>query len=304
MPDLAVPTWRNTRRAMPVTLLGAWQLPPRGLGSRVLLRHLPPRSRVPSPRASTRASPPRDPSIMLQVVRELDLPPDSRVVDVGCGEGAHAFRLATHFGLRVLGIDPVQRHLDLARAARRDLAPEIASRVSFERGTATAPPAPDASLDLVWCRDVMVPRRAPRGRLGGVRPGAASRRPRRLSYQVVATDLLPPDDADWLFDVMGVVPATRRRAGRRRRDHAPPASRWSTSIDLAGEWGEWSQEQEGAGGRALLHLARLLREPERYRAEFGDAAYDVMLGDCRWHVHRMSGGLAGRLDVLRQPRRG
>ena len=62
---------------------------------------------------------PRDPSVLLQVVRELDLRPDSRVVDVGCGEGAHAFRLATHFGFRVLGIDPVQRHLDLAREARR-----------------------------------------------------------------------------------------------------------------------------------------------------------------------------------------
>ncbi|HZL99937.1 MAG TPA: N-acetyl-alpha-D-glucosaminyl L-malate synthase BshA, partial [Planctomycetota bacterium] len=31
-------------------------------------------------------------------------------------------------------------------------------------------------------------------------------------------------------------------------------------------------------------VARLLREPERYRAEFGSRAYDVMLGDCRWHV--------------------
>ena len=121
--------------------------------------------------------------------------------------------------------------------------------------------------------------------------------------QVVATDLLPLDEADWLFDVMGVVPAS---ADARVVDDAIARSGLEVvdSIDLAGEWGEWSQEQEGAGGRALLHLARLLREPERYRAEFGDAAYDVMLGDCRWHVHRMSGGLAGRLDVLRQPRRG
>ena len=80
---------------------------------------------------------PRDPSVLLQVVRELDLRPDSRIVDVGCGEGVHAFRLATHFGFRVLGIDPVQRHLDLARAARREVVPDIGSRVSFERGTAT-----------------------------------------------------------------------------------------------------------------------------------------------------------------------
>ena len=240
---------------------------------------------------------PRDPSVLLQVVRELDLRPDSRVVDVGCGEGSYAFRLATHFGLRVLGIDPVQRHLDLARAARRDLVPDIASRVSFERGTATRIPAPDSSLDLVWCRDVMVHVEHPDDAYAEfarvLRPGGHV-----VAYQVVATDLLPADEADRLFDVMGVVPSS---ADPRVLDDAIARSGLDVvdTIDLSSEWGEWSQEHEGAGGRALLHLARLLREPERYRTEFGDAAYDVMVGDCRWHVHRMTGGLGARSDVLR-----
>jgi SAM-dependent methyltransferase len=241
---------------------------------------------------------PRDPSVLLQVVRELDLPPDSRVVDVGCGEGAHAFRLATHFGFRVLGIDPVQRHLDLARAARRDVVPDIASRVAFERGTATDVPVRDQSLDLVWCRDVMVHVEHPADAFVEfarvLRPGAYV-----VSYQVVATDLLPPQEADWLFDVMGVVPSS---TDPRVLDDAIARSGLEVvdTLDLAAEWGEWSQEQEGAAGRALLHLARLLREPERYRAEFGEAAYDVMLGDCRWHVYRMEGKLAGRIDVLQR----
>ena len=215
---------------------------------------------------------PRDPSILLQVVRELDLPPDSRVVDVGCGEGAHAFRLATHFGFRVLGIDPVQRHLDLARAVRRDLVPDIASRVSFERGSATRIPAPDSSVDLVWCRDVIV-------------------------------HVEDPEEADQLFDVMGVVPSS---ADPRVLDDAIAASGLEVveTIDLSSEWGEWAQEQDGQAARSLLHLARLLRDPERYRGEFGDAAYDVMVGDCRWHVFRMMGKLAGRIDVLRRPTRG
>jgi hypothetical protein len=26
-----------------------------------------------------------------------------------------------------------------------------------------------------------------------------------------------------------------------------------------------------------------------------------MLGDCRWHVYRMAGKLAGRVDVLQKP---
>jgi len=242
---------------------------------------------------------PRDPSVLLQVVRELDLRPDSRVVDVGCGEGGHAVRLATHFGFRVLGIDPVQRHLDLARAARRDLVRDIASRLAFERGTATDVPVADASLDLVWCRDVMVHVDRPDDAFAEfarvLRPGGHV-----VAFQAVATDLLGDEEADWLFDVMGVVPAS---ADPRVVDDAIARSGLDVvdSIDLSTEWGEWSQEQDGSGGRALLHLARLLREPGRYRAEFGDAAYDVMLGDCRWQVYRTIGKLGARIDVLRKP---
>lgn len=242
---------------------------------------------------------PRDPSVLLQVVRELGLPPDSRVVDVGCGEGAYAFRLATHFGFRVLGIDPVQRHLDLARSARRDLPPEIASRVAFERGTATAVPVPDASLDLAWCRDVMLhvarPDQAYAELARVLRPGGHV-----VAFQAVATDLLAAEEADWLFEVRGVVPAA---ADPRVLDEAIAASGLEVvaCLDLSSEWGEWGQERDGAAGRSLLHLARLQRDPERYRAEFGDAAYEVMLGECRWQVYRTMGKLGGRVDVLRRP---
>jgi SAM-dependent methyltransferase len=34
--------------------------------------------------------------------------------------------------------------------------------------------------------------------------------------------------------------------------------------------------------RKLLYAARLLPDPERYQAQFGEAAYEIMLGDCLW----------------------
>jgi hypothetical protein len=53
------------------------------------------------------------------------------------------------------------------------------------------------------------------------------------------------------------------------------------------------------GTRRLLHAARLLRQPDRYIAEFGQKAYDIMLADSFWHIYRMIGKLTARVYVLR-----
>lgn len=75
----------------------------------------------------------------------------------------------------------------------------------------------------------------------------------------------------------------------------------TTRIDLGSEWGEYGHEHSGTPGRRLAHVARLRREPERYVAEFGQAAYDIMLHDCLWHVYRMLGLLHGAIFVFQAP---
>ena len=102
---------------------------------------------------------PRGPEMLYDLVSDLGLPPRATVVDVGCGEGRHTVKLAERFGFDVTGIDPVQRHIDsgnaeLAEAARPDA--ELRQRVRFELGTAEDLPIEDGSVDLVWCRDVLV----------------------------------------------------------------------------------------------------------------------------------------------------
>ena len=72
-------------------------------------------------------------------------------------------------------------------------------------------------------------------------------------------------------------------------------------IDFGSEWGEYAQERSGAGGRRLLHAARLLRDPQRYVEAFGAAAYQTMLGDCLWHVYRMIGRLHGAAFIFGKP---
>ncbi|MCI3935379.1 SAM-dependent methyltransferase [Streptomyces sp. AN091965] len=75
----------------------------------------------------------------------------SRVLDIGCGTGAPALRLAERTGCRVTGIT-VSRS-QLARCQERRTEHPAAGRVEFAYGNAMALEHPDASFDAVWSID-------------------------------------------------------------------------------------------------------------------------------------------------------
>ena len=78
------------------------------------------------------------------LIDALGLEPGSRVLDVGCGPGRHAYALARH-GCRVLGVDISERFVALAAA-------EAPAGAGFARGDARALPvrigAFDAAISL------------------------------------------------------------------------------------------------------------------------------------------------------------
>jgi SAM-dependent methyltransferase len=225
---------------------------------------------------------PRSPELLYELVEGLGLPEGSLVVDVGCGDGRHSQRLAERFGFSVVGVDPFP--------------PEAEGRVRFVRGIAEALPLEDESADLVWCRDILVHvadlERAYAEFHRVLRAGG-----RALVYQTFATDRLEPLEAEWLWRTLGIEAGSTDSA---RNDAATAAAglRVERRIDLGSEWAEWSEERSGAVGRKLLWAARLLRSPDRYRAEFGEAAYEIMLGDCLWQVYAMLGKLERRVYLL------
>jgi SAM-dependent methyltransferase len=226
---------------------------------------------------------PRGPELLYELVEGLGLPEGSLVVDVGCGDGTHSHRLAERFGFSVVGIDPLPPG-------------DAAARVRFLRGSAEALPVEDEAADLVWCRDILVHvadlDRAFAEFHRVLRDGGHA-----LVYQTFATDRLEPREAGWLWQALGVV-AHSTDPARTEAAIAAAALRVDERIDLGSEWGEWSEERSGPAGRKLLWAARLLRDPERYRARFGEAAYEIMLGDCLWHVYAMIGKLERRVHVL------
>lgn len=224
---------------------------------------------------------------LYDVVAGLDLPAGASVLDLGCGEGKQSLELATRFGFSMLGVDPVPRNLEVAKEALA-AAPQLGERLRFEIGSTDGIPAADSSVDLVWCREVLVLvedldtafaecRRV-------LREGG-----RMFIHDTFRTERMLPGEAPEQGAHADRIEAAFTRAGFTVAER----------IEFTSEWGEANQERTGAAGRRLVHLARLQRDPDRYIARFGQANYDIMLQDCYWHVYRMMGKLAGRVYVLR-----
>ena len=238
---------------------------------------------------------PRGSNMLFELVADMKLAPSAVVLDVGSGEGAHAIGLAQRFGFRMTGIDPVARHVEVARAAA---AKDVAAPV-FVLGSVEKLPIDDATVDLVWCRDVLVHvedlAQAYREIRRVLKPGG-----RGLIYQMFAGPALEAREAAWLWTTMGVVPASADPATTEAAV-ATSGLRIDDRIDLGSEWGEFAHEANGHPGRKLLHAARLQRQKDTFIDRYGQAAYDMMLGDCLWHVYAMIGKLVRRVYLLSAP---
>ena len=86
------------------------------------------------------------------LIARYGLPAHPEVLDAGCGTGEITRRLATLLSAaRVLGVDIIDAHLELARAASAPLG----SRVRYEHRSIFDLGLPERSFDLVVCRHVL-----------------------------------------------------------------------------------------------------------------------------------------------------
>lgn len=86
------------------------------------------------------------------LLRRYALRQDAYILDAGCGTGEIASRLAELYpSARVLGIDILDQHLELARKRDAGLAP----RLRYEHQSVYSIEAPDGTFDLTLCRHVL-----------------------------------------------------------------------------------------------------------------------------------------------------
>jgi ubiquinone/menaquinone biosynthesis C-methylase UbiE len=89
-----------------------------------------------------------------QILAWLDLDPTTRVLDVACGAGGPALRLARLAGCQVIGIDLQAEGIATARAAAAHAG--LTAQTTFAQHDASQPlPFPDASFDAVICIDAI-----------------------------------------------------------------------------------------------------------------------------------------------------
>ena len=187
----------------------------------------------------------------LDLAAQLELQPDTRVLDVGSGIGGPSRYLASVHGCHVTGLDLTEDY----RAASAMLAERtgLADRLGYVQGDALDMPFPDGAFDVVWTQHAAmnIPHKA---RLYGeiarvLRPGG-----RLALYDLLAGPAGPPhfplpwaDDASTSFligaEELRATLASAGLASERFTDRSEEGLRW---------YREQAARARAAGGRPAL----------------------------------------------------
>jgi SAM-dependent methyltransferase len=230
---------------------------------------------------------PRGTDWLFELFAALGPKPGQRLVDVGARDARHAIRLVQEHGLQAVALDPVPRHVELAREAIAEAG--LAGEVEVVEAAIESMPLPDASADWIWCRDVLGHVDVTRGFAECARvlaPGGSM-----VAYVTVATGLLEPLEAATLAQAVALVPESLDPE-RIAAAAADAGLTLTDRIELGGEWRERMIE-EGAwdASEALLRLSRLRRMRPELVDEFGAPAVDSYAGGQLWGVYQMLGKL-------------
>ena len=215
------------------------------------------------------------------------------VVDVGARDARHTIRLVREHGLRAVALDPVPLHCELARQAVGESG--FDGQIEVVEGAIEALPFDDASVDWIWCRDVLVHVDVRRGLAECarvLRPGGGM-----IAYVTLATERLEPLERAELVEAAAIASFDAEEV----EAAAGAAGLVLRSVDrLRSEWRErmledatWSANQD------LLQLARLARGD--FAERYGEAAIKAARGGLLWGIYQLLGKLCPTVYVWDRP---
>jgi SAM-dependent methyltransferase len=239
---------------------------------------------------------PRPPDFLLDLAIPL-LTPDSRLFDVGCRDARYLIPLVMRSGCSGVGIDPVERNIDRARAAVT--AADLDQRIEIRCGVMEQTDEPDSSVDVVWCRDVLEVIPDLQAGLCEVarvlKPGGSA-----VIYTVFATPRLEPREAAAVNQPLGSVPQNLERAWVEEA-FKQAGFRVERLEEIGTEFREYEEERTQPVSESLLRLARLRRRREEVIQRFGRDKYDLWEASLHWLAYLLMGKVEPVAYVLRLP---
>jgi len=239
---------------------------------------------------------PRSQDFLLDLAMPL-LTHESRLLDIGCRDARHLIPLVTRSRCTGVGIDPVDRNVDRARAAVAAAA--LDQRIEIRHGVLEQIEESDSSIDVIWCRDVLESIPDLRAGLSEVarvlRPGGAA-----VIYTVFATPRLEPREAAALSQPLGAVQQNLERQWVEEA-FEQAGFRVERLEEIGTEFREYDEERTRPVSDGLLRLARLRRRREEVIRRFGKEKYDLSEASLQWLAYLLLGKLEPVAYVLRLP---
>jgi len=211
--------------------------------------------------------------------------PGDLVLDAGARDAKHAIRLVRDLGVRAISLDPVPVHCERARAAVADAG--LSGEIDVIEAAIESMPLADASVDWIWCRDVLVHVDAPSGLAElarALRPGGSL-----FAYVTLTTESLEPRERAELVEALAILTfdaepleAAAAAAGLSLRSVDRLGSEWRERMLEDGTWN---------AGEDLLHLARL------HRGGFTGPEAAAAWGGLTWGIYQLLGKLCPTVYV-------
>ena len=236
---------------------------------------------------------PRGPGWLFELFAELQPQPNQLVLDIGARDAAGAIELVRRHGLRAIALDPVPLHCERARQAVADAG--YADSIDVVEGAIENLPLDDASVDWIWCRDVLVHVDARRGLAECarvLRPGGAM-----VAYVTLATERLEPQERAEIARLAAIEPESFTSAGI--ENAAREAGLVTLRVErLGSEWRERLIEDSDVDTAVgLLAVARLDRRRSELIERFGAQAVDVARNGFLWGAYQLLGKLSPTVFV-------
>ena len=238
---------------------------------------------------------PRPSGMLADKLAGLGIGAGHHLLDVGCRDAAHTIALAQRFGCTALGIDPVDARIAEAQTAIS--AASLGERMQAVVGWIEAIPAADASVDFIWCRDML-------NHVADLSVGLAEchrvLRPggQMLVYQTFSTDLMEAQEAAFIYNTMGIVPQNQSDAFFEKTARSVGFA-IAEKDAVASEWREfWEEDGTRKTSEQLLRIARMRRNRDELIPLLSETHYNIEIADCLWGVYQMIGKLCPTVYVL------